>query len=236
MSDESARGAHLEHPHDPAYHEPVTTFRDCAQCGSPFTPEREHARFCSACCRMAWNRRNGGGAAAPAAAIGWAVTAMTEAVERFARARPPDLSRAASSLGEAVWLITLVDATLVRYHPRAYENTLSLLGHRHRRGIEEALAGLRYIRNQIGRAADPATMISPGAGGIAWAWSPLPEPALADARERAREWELSRYHAHRARLARHDAARTLARCAMFLEQAATAATADDAPPASANAT
>lgn len=234
MCVESPHHARLEHPRGPAYHEPVTTTRNCAQCGAVFTPKREHARFCSACCRRAWNHRNGGTPAAPAAAIGWSVTAMTEAVERFSRARPPDLPRAASSLGEAVWLITLVDATLVRYHPRAYETTMSRLGLGYRSRTEEALAGLRYVRNQIGRAVDPATMIRPGAGATAWTWVSLPEPALADVPDRGRDWELSRYRAYQSRLAGRETARILTRCATFLEQAATAATADDTPPASAH--
>ena len=53
--------------------------RECAQCGNEFTPLREHARFCSARCRMAWNHEHAGVAAAPAVAIDWSVTAMTEA-------------------------------------------------------------------------------------------------------------------------------------------------------------
>lgn len=224
----------MEHPRGPAYHEPVTATRNCAQCGAVFTPKREHARFCSARCRRTWNHRNGGTPAAPVAAIGWSVTAMAEAVERFARAVPPDLSRASASLSEAVWLITLVDATLVRYHTRAYETTMSRLGPGYRNRAEETFAGLRYVRNQIGRSADTVTLIRPGAGGAAWIWSPLPVPALSGVPERAREWELSRYRAYQSRLASREAARILARCAAFLEQAATAATADDAPPASAH--
>jgi hypothetical protein len=38
----------------------VTDSRNCEQCGALFTPRREHARFCSARCRVAWNRLNAG--------------------------------------------------------------------------------------------------------------------------------------------------------------------------------
>jgi len=48
-----------------AYHRAVADVRECAQCGTPFTPQREHARFCSPRCRMAWNREHAGVAAAP---------------------------------------------------------------------------------------------------------------------------------------------------------------------------
>jgi endogenous inhibitor of DNA gyrase (YacG/DUF329 family) len=32
------------------------TTRNCDYCGEPFAAQREHARFCSARCRVAWNR------------------------------------------------------------------------------------------------------------------------------------------------------------------------------------
>src|SRR5271155_1689131 len=128
--------------------------RECAQCGTPFTPKREHAPFCSARCRMAWNSEHAGVAAAPAVAIDWSVTAMTEAAGRLASGGW-DLSRLAAAAGEAVWWVTLVDATLVRYHPRDYEAALA--GHEvRRRDTEQALEGLRYVRNQLGQSADPA--------------------------------------------------------------------------------
>ena len=222
----AAHRIYLERLPDPAYPKPMATMRECAQCGTAFTPKREHAPFCSARCRMAWNREHTGTPGAPAAAIDWSVTAMTEVVEQFALAEISDLPRAAAALSEAVWWITLVDATLVRYHPRDYENTMSRLGQGLRRKTEETLAGLRYVRNQIGHATDPAKLLSPGAaagGKAAWIWSPQPDPSLTDASERAREWELSRYRAYQARLAGRDAVRIFARCTAFLEEAAAAA-------------
>ena len=108
-----------------AYHRVMAEVRECAQCGAPFTPQREHARFCSAGCRMAWNREHAGVAAAPAVAIDWSVTAMSEAAGRLAIARDWDAVRLAAAVAEAVWWVTLVDATLVRYHPHAYEAALA---------------------------------------------------------------------------------------------------------------
>lgn len=218
----------------------MADIRECAQCGTAFTPRREHARFCSTDCRIAWNKDHDGVGAAPDAAIGWSVSAMADAVERFARAGSSDLPRAAAALSEAVWWITLVDATLVRYHPCDYEDTMARFGPGLRRKTEEDLAGLRYVRNQIGHATDPAKLIRPGTGrgggdGSGWTWSPLPEPALAGAPKRAREWELSRYHAYQARLAGRDVSGTFARCMAFLRQTAAAASADDTPPPSAQA-
>jgi hypothetical protein len=180
---------------------------------------------------MAWNREHAGIAAAPDVAIDWSVTAMTEAAGRVAAAGSWDLPHLAAAVGETVWWVTLVDATLVRYHPRGYEAALAS-GDVRRRKTEEALAGLRYVRNQLGRSVDPAEFVRPGTGGdsaTAWMWSPLPEPGLGALAPHAREWEFSRYRAYLARLADRDVARTFARCTAFLAQAASLAT-GTAPP------
>ena len=36
----------------------VRDIRNCEQCGTLFAPRREHARFCSCSCRIAWNREH----------------------------------------------------------------------------------------------------------------------------------------------------------------------------------
>jgi hypothetical protein len=183
---------------------------------------------------MAWNREHVGVAAAPAVAIDWSVTAMTEAAGRLGAAGAWDLHRVAVAVGETVWWVTLVDATLVRYHPRVYESALAswAVG---RRKTEETLEGLRYVRNQLGRSVDPAEFVRPVTGSAvtgsaaAWAWHPLPEPRLGQLAPRARRWELSRYRAYQTRLAGRDIARTFAHCSEFLAQAADLANGDGAP-------
>jgi hypothetical protein len=126
-------------------------------------------------------------------------------------------------VGETVWWVTLIDATLVRYHPRHYERALAGKAVRQRK-TEETLRGHRYVRNQLGRSVDPAEFVRPltGDNGAAadWAWRPQPEPGLGGLGPRARQWELNRYRAYQARLAGHDIARTFARCTEFLAQAA----------------
>jgi hypothetical protein len=170
---------------------------------------------------MAWNHKHAGVAAAPPVAIDWSVTAMTEAAVRLSAPGAWDLPRAAAAVGETVWWVTLVDATLVRYHLRDYERALASKVVR-RRKTEETLEGLRYVRNQLGRSVDPAEFVCPAADGdsTAWAWRPLPEPGLGALTPRARQWELSRYRAYQARLAGRDITRTFARCTEFLAQAA----------------
>jgi hypothetical protein len=220
--------AHARQPKR-TYHLVVAESRECVQCGTPFTPGREHARFCSAACRMTWNQEHAGVAATPDVAIDWSVTAMTEAVGRLTAAEGWDLARVATALGETVWWITLVDATLVRYHPEAYERTLASKTVR-RYKTEQTLAGLRYVRNELGRSADPAMFIQCGseADVTAWTWRALAEPILDAFTARARQWEMNRYRAYQARLATNDVGRTLTRCTDFLAQAAALATTDQA--------
>lgn len=214
----------------------MSDIRECAHCGTEFTPRREHARFCSAACRMAWNRERGGSPAAPVVAIDWSAAAMAETVERFGRAGDWEESRVAAAVSETVWWITLVDATLVRYHPADYETMMSRLGPGPRRTTERTLEGLRYVRNQIGWEADPAAMISRDAAGspeAAWIWSHLPPPELADAEDRTRDWELRRYRAYQLCIAGRPVAAVFGCCASFLERAASVAVAREAASAGA---
>jgi len=204
---------------------PVPEVRECAVCGNEFIPAREHARFCSARCRMAWNHEHAGVAAAPAAAIDWSVAAMAEAAVRLSASGTWDLAHVAEALSDAVWWVTLVDATLVRYHPRNYEGALAGRSAR-RRETEQTLEGLRYVRNQLGRSADPASLVERAASGdpaVRWAWRSLPQPDLAGLGLRARRWELSRYRAYQERLAGHDITETFTWCAEFLTLAASLA-------------
>jgi endogenous inhibitor of DNA gyrase (YacG/DUF329 family) len=196
--------------------------RECAQCGSEFTPGREHARFCSARCRMTWNDEHVGVAATPTAAIDWSVAAMSEAARRLSSPGPRDLPSLADAVADAVWWVTLVDATLVRYHPRNYESTLADRSAR-RRETEQTLEGLRYVRNQLGRSVDPVDLITPTAAEgtpPTWAWRSLPQPDVSGLGPRARKWELNRYHAYQAQLAGRDVTAAFAWSAEFLALAA----------------
>jgi hypothetical protein len=203
----------------------VLEVRECVHCGNEFVPQREHARFCSARCRMAWNREHAGVAAAPIAAIDWSVSARREAAARLSSSRTWDLPHLCEAVSDAVWWVTLVDATLVRYHPRNYEGALAGRSAR-RRETEQTLEGLRYVRNQLGKSADPASLIGPALGGdpvTGWTWRPLPPPDLVGLGSRARKWELSRYRAYQKRLAGQDITETFTWCAEFLTLAASLA-------------
>jgi hypothetical protein len=204
----------------------VADSRTCEQCGSVFTPRREHARFCSAACRVAWNQEHTGNPQAGASALDWSVAALRDAVERLAREQLPDQARGFEMISDAVWWVTLVDATLVRYHHGAYEAVMRAQDPAVRQAVEGTLAGLRFVRNQMGYHADPAEFIQPGhgrpgsgSGTAAWRWRSLPEPALASLPPRGRAWEITRYRAYQAQLAGHTIGETFGRAAVFLKLA-----------------
>jgi hypothetical protein len=205
---------------------PVAEIRTCAQCGVGFVPRREHARFCGVRCRAIWNREHTGDPAAGSSALQWSITAMTETIERLPTMSEWDRTRAFAAIGEAVWQVTLVDATLVRHHPDTYDRVLARQIPAQRRLTEETLAGLRYVRNHIGPEPSLAGFIQPGGPGASagritsWTWKPAPDPALTSLAPRGRGWELARYRAYQANLAGHAIAETFGRAAEFLNLAA----------------
>jgi hypothetical protein len=199
--------------------------RVCEQCGTEFTPRREHARFCSTLCRLTWNRGDARQATVSVAALDWAVNAMVEVTSRLDPA--PDLRHAAIAVSEATWWVTLVDATLVRYFPGSYDAILDAQPAPERAEIEHTLAGLRYVRNQMGVHLDPdeflragVTAGPPAEAVPAWTWSPLPEPVTLELSPRGEEWERSRYRAYQDWLAGRAITSTFALAAGFLRMAA----------------
>jgi hypothetical protein len=189
-----------------------------------FTPRREHARFCSARCRVAWNQAHVGDPEAGENALDWSITAMHDAAQRLATDQVPDHAQGFALISEAVWWVTLVDATLVRYHHQAYERAMESQAPARRGAIEGTFAGLRFARNQMGYHLDPADVIQPeeghpgpGHGGVtAWRWRSLPEPDLGSLPHRGRAWEMTRYRAYQAQLAGHTIGETFGWAAAFL--------------------
>src|ERR1700685_4149553 len=132
--------------------------RTCDQCGAVFAPRREHARFCSARCRVAWNREKASDPAAGASALDWSISAMRDATGRLAAVTRLDRPRAFTASGEALCWVTIVDATLVRHHPDTYDAVLAGQAQPERGQIEGTLSGLRVVRNRGGH--------DPGSGGV----------------------------------------------------------------------
>ena len=208
---------------------PVADTRACERCGTAFVPRREHARFCCVRCRAAWNRERTGDPAAGARALQWSVTAMTETIERLPAVRGWDRPRAFTAISEAVWQVTLVDATLVRHHLDTYDQIRTRQTPAQRRLTEETLAGLRFVRNHIGHEALLAGFLRSGGRGATpgritgWSWRPVPEPVLASLAPRGRAWELARYRGYQAQLAGQPIGQTFDRAAAFLNLAAASA-------------
>ncbi|HEY1821536.1 MAG TPA: hypothetical protein VGG83_16555 [Trebonia sp.] len=217
--------------------------RRCERCGKEFEPKREHARFCSARCRVAWNRENWsqvnrvqqkwgsenwaderrGPRNTGISALSWALTAMHDTTERLGKVRASDRAQAFAVIGEAVWWVTIVDATLFRYYAEEYDASLVGLSGQERQATETTFAGLRFVRNRMGYHADHADFIQPcadGSGGgdapiTEWTWRSLPVPAVATLPPRGQEWELSRYEAYQELLAGHSVGETFGRTADF---------------------
>ena len=175
---------------------------------------------------MAWNREKVGDPAVKVSALQWSISAMSDTTERLAGVTAWDQPRAFVLIGEAVWWITIVDATLVRYHlVGAYDAVLADQTPAERRLIEGALGGLRFVRNRIGDEVDLAEFIEPGPPGpgagegrvTGWTWNSVPEPALASLPPRAQSWEMTRYRAYQAQLAGHTIGEIFGRAVAFLK-------------------
>lgn len=195
--------------------------RNCDHCGTAFEPRREHERFCSGSCRRSWNSENTGGPQTGDAALGWSVTAMADAAQRLAAARAMDVPHALAVISEAVWWVTIVDATMIRYHAADRDRALRNLAPADRRSTEGTFTGLRFVRNQLGYQADPADFIQPPAGDVeapvsVWTWKTFPPPPHRPLSPRGRSWEASRHREYQAHLAGRPAGDVIDRAVAFL--------------------
>jgi hypothetical protein len=207
--------------------------RHCDQCGAVFEPPREHARFCSAGCRIAWNRQNADDIT-PGSALAWSLLALRDTTQRLAELTVTEPCQGFTIIGESVWRVTIVDATLVRYYPGAYEQILGSQEPLQRQVTETTLAGLRFVRNQMGYTDPPSAFIQP-AGAIScstrsrvaeWTWKEIISPPPASPAGPA-SWEMDRYQAYQAQLAGHAIGGTFQLTTAFLLQAAAQADSGD---------
>jgi hypothetical protein len=198
--------------------------RNCEQCGAEFEPRREHARFCSALCRITWNRENARGQLTGDTPLSWSVSALEDIADRLCKAEAMNLPEALGVITEAVWWVTLVDATMIRYHHDAYDQALADLDPAQRKITEGTFTGLRFVRS-IGSFVDPADFIQPqhdSLGGdapvAAWTWRQTPAPVTGMLPQRATTWETGRYLHYRAYLADRPIGETINRATRFLTQ------------------
>jgi len=152
---------------------------------------------------------------------------MHEAVDLLARLPGSDRESAFAAIGEAVWCVTIIDATLNRHHPGPYDAVLTDLPQIERPLVEGTLAGLRFVRNQIGQGVEVAAFIVPGSprrsagkGGIVgWTWMSVSRPNLASLSQRAQVWQVARYRAYQDQLADHPIGAGFQRAVGFLNLA-----------------
>lgn len=206
----------------------MADIRHCDQCGRAFEPRREHARFCSGPCRVAWNREHRRDPATELRALDWSVAGLADLTPRLAALSGADRGRAVAVVSEAVWQVTIVDATLIRYYPDVYDIVLARRPPSQRKLIEGTMAGLRFVRNRMRSEAERDAFICASAAveqagegpGGPCTWQPVPEPRLDVPRGARRTWELTRYQAYQEFLAGHSVAATFGRAAEFLRLAA----------------
>ena len=103
---------------------------------------------------------------------------MRDATGRLAAVTGRDRPRAFAAISEAVWWVTIVDATLVRHHPDTYDAVLAGQAQPERGQIEGTLSGLRFVRNRMGQYLDPVDFIQPAEGRSATAKACARSPAL----------------------------------------------------------
>ena len=206
--------------------------RGCTQCGRVFPPRREHARFCSPDCRVNWNRDHLTDAAAEERALEWSLTGMDDVIERLGVHQPADQAAAFEAVGEAVWWVTIIDARMIRQYMDLYDAVLAALVPAQHTMIEGTLAGLRFVRNQMGEDLQQAGFIEPPADAgdgdamtAAWRWAHLPEPGLAALPGHMQPWEMTRYQAYEDWLAGNSVGRVFQRAGDFLNLAASRAAA-----------
>lgn len=201
--------------------------RTCEQCGTVFTPRREHARFCSVRCRITWNRQHAGSLAASQDTLDWAITAMRDTASRLLQARGWNQPDTFAVITETVWWVTLVDATIVRYHPAARSRALARHSTAERAIIENTFGGLRFVRNQLGYGVGPYDFIQaypgnsrePAARVAAWTWKPVPAPEFPALPPQGQQWETTRYHSYQAQLVGHPIGVTFTRATSFIQLA-----------------
>ena len=119
-------------------------------------------------------------------ALDWSITAMRETTGRLLRATDWDRANGFAVISEAVWWVTMVDATLMRYHPDIHGRVLAGQDPGQCRMTEDAFAGLRFVRNRMGYDTDPGDFIQPAVRQPSRRWPHRGLDLAASSRTRAR--------------------------------------------------
>ena len=144
---------------------------------------------------------------------------MNDTAELLSGVGTHDRPKAIAVIGDMVWWVTIVDATLVRHHPDPYDRLLEDFPARRRRRVEGILGGLRFVRNRMREEAGCGSFIGPSPDGERWWWMPVPEPSLDALPERGAEWERTRYRSYQDFLAGYTTVDVFEQATSFLQLA-----------------
>jgi hypothetical protein len=154
----------------------------------------------------------------PTIAIGWSIESMNRAADRVNMVPPHDAVGAFAAIGETLWWVTLVNDTLRRRHPDAYDHALNLQTPR----VQDVIEGLRSIRHRLGHEVDLVEIIELvaarpdvyGDGRVtAWRWRAVPPPTRSDGRD------LKGYAAYQFAVEGRNIVDTFTQALCFLRQA-----------------
>ena len=188
----------------------MTETRKCEQCGTLFAPRREHARFCSARCRVAWNRQHAGDP--PDRGERARLDHYRDAGHDRPAAAGPGLGpaarltpRSARPCGGSPWSTPPWCATTRTSTTPCWRATTRPSA----RSSRARSAGCGSCGTGWAITSTTPTSSSrsapPGAPARARSrpgrWRSLPEPVLAGLPARGQEWEMTRYREYQARLA-----------------------------------
>jgi hypothetical protein len=154
---------------------------------------------------------------------------MTDTISRLSAATAGDRPAGLAEISDAVWRVTIVDATLIRYRPEEYESILARRPSGQRRLIVDTLAGLRFVRNNLRCENGLTGLVGPtqadGSDRVTdWVWKSAPVPASSGCG--SPDWEQVRHRAYQQQLAGSTVGEVFARVADFLQLAAGAVRAD----------
>jgi hypothetical protein len=148
--------------------------------------------------------------------------------------KPSDLTAAFEAIAEAVWWVTIIDARLIRQYMDLYDAVLTAHARAQQTMIEGTLAGLRFVRNQMGEDLTQTSFVEPPATAgdseavtAAWRWARPPDSDLTGLPAHVQPWEMTRYRAYGRWLAGTTVRLVFQRAAAFLDLAASRAAASN---------
>ena len=109
-------------------------------------------------------------------ALGWSAAAMGDAARELGEARGLDLPQALAVVSEAVWWVTVVHATVVRYHANAYDRNPESSRFLKAFGLFRSREFAELRRWQLGTGRSDGCLVLPGQRRPGGSGCPLGDP------------------------------------------------------------